>query len=388
MNRAVHSTLSLTSALAAIFVTASGCHHDPPPAPEVKAAEAPPGQVWLTPDQVKEAHIAITPIALENVDDTILTSGRVSFADVKVAHVFTPVTGRVMAVSAQLGQHVKKGDPLAVIQSPDVGQFSSDLSKAIADLAAGERDYKREKELWEKHATSQKDFEMAEDMYRKAKAERERAGQKAAMLHSGNVDAVSQSFTLTSPGSGEVLVRNLSMGVEVQGQYSGGQSQELFTIGELDEVWVIADVYELDMARVAIGSPASVKVVAYPDKVFQGKVDWVSGMLDPAARTAKVRCTFQNPDRLLKPEMYATVSISVEARNELAIPKGSAIRIGDDTLVFLHRGNAPDGRLRFDSVPVSIDEGEGGHWLPISKGLVAGDQVVTSGTVLLSGMML
>jgi len=366
----------------------AGCHHDEPPAPEApKGPQAPAGQVWLTPEQVKEAHISVTPIGLEDVDDTILTSGRVTFADVKVSHVFSPVTGRVMAVKALLGQKLKKGDPLAVIQSPDIGQFSSDYSKAVADLIAAERDYKREKELWEKHATSQKDFETAEDTFRKARAERDRAGQKAAMLRSGAVDAVSQSFTLASPGGGEVLVRNLSIGVEVQGQYSGGQSQELFTIGELDEVWVIADVYELDMSRVTVGSPASVKVVAYPDKTFEGKVDWVSGMLDPTSRTAKVRCIFQNPERLLKPEMYATISISVEARKELAIPKGSAIRLGEKTLVYVQRGDAPGGRLVFETLPVEIDEGEGGKWLPVSKGLASGDRVVTSGTVLLSGMM-
>jgi cobalt-zinc-cadmium efflux system membrane fusion protein len=384
MNRA-YAMLPGPAALA--FLAIGACHHETPPTEAPALPAAPAGQIWLTEEQVKEAHITIKPVGLEDVDDTILTSGRVTFADVKVSHVFSPVTGRVMSFSARLGQQVKKGDPLAVIQSPDIGQFSADLSKAVADLAAAERDYKREKELWEKHATSQKDFETAEDTYRKSKAERDRAMQKAAMLHSGNVDAVSQSFALTAPVNGEVLVRNLSPGVEVQGQYSGGQSQELFTIGELDEVWVIADVYELDMARVAVGSPASVKVVAYPDRTFDGKVDWVSGMLDPATRTAKVRCIFQNPDRKLKPEMYATVSISVEARKELAIPKGSAIRLGEKTLVYVQRGNSPDGRLRFDSLPVSIDEGEGGHWLPVSKGLTAGDKVVTSGTVLLSGMM-
>ena len=383
------SALAVLTALGGALGTLAACHHETP-APEAPTLPSPPagsGQIWLSEAQVKEAHITITPVALEDVDDTILASGRVTFADGKVSHIFTPVTGRVMQIKALLGQTLKKGDPLAVIQSPDVGQFSADFSKAVADLVATERDFKREKELWEKHATSQKDFETAEDAFRKARAERDRAGQKAAMLHAGSVDTVSQSFTLTSPVDGEVLVRNLSLGVEVQGQYSGGASQELFTIGVLDEVWVIADVYELDMARVTVGSPASVKVVAYPDKVFAGKVDWVSGMLDPATRTAKVRCTFQNPERLLKPEMYATITISVEARKELAIPKGSAIRLGTETLVFVERGKSPDGRLRFDRLPVSIDEGEGGHWLAVSKGLSPGDQVVTAGTVLLSGML-
>lgn len=377
----------LSLVLAGVLAGLSGCHHEPVAPEEPKQADAPGGQVWLTEEQVKEAHINVATVDLRDVDDTILASGRVTFADVKVSHVFSPVTGRIMGIKALLGQKVNKGDPLAIIQSPDIGQFSSDLSKAIADSAAAERDYKRERELWEKHSTSRKDFEVAEDTFRKAKAERDRAAQKAAMLHSGNVDMVSQSFTLAAPGSGEVLVRNLSLGVEVQGQYSGGQSQELFTIGELDEVWIIADVYELDMARVTIGSPASVKVVAYPDKVFGGKVDWVSGMLDPTSRTAKVRCKFANAERLLKPEMYATVSISVEAHKELAIPKGLAVRLGDKTFVFVQRGKAPDGRMRFDSLPVSVDEGEDSQWLPVQTGLVKGDQIVTSGTVLLSGML-
>lgn len=364
----------------------SACKH--PDATVAPGPQPPPNEVWLDPKQVEEAKITVEEVALQNVDDTILTSGRVAFADIKVGHVFSPVTGRVIAIKALLGARVKKGDPLAVIQSPDVGQFSSDVGKANADLAAAERDYRREKELWEKHATSQKDFETAEDTYRKAKAEKDRAVQKAYMLQSGNVDAVSQSYTLPSPLDGEVLTRNLSMGTEVQGQYNGtGSPQELYTIGEVDEVWVLADVYELDMARVTVGSKATVRVVAYPDKTFEGRVDWVSGMLDPVARTARVRCTFANPDRLLKPEMYATIAISVEERRELAIPKGSALRLGDQNLVFVQRENTPAGKLRFQALPVKIDEGETSHWLPVAEGLQPGMKIVTGGAVLLSAML-
>ena len=96
-------------------------------------------------------------------------------------------------------------------------------------------------------------------------------------------------------------MRNINPGIEVQGQYSGGATHELFTVGELDKVWVLADLYEMDIARVHVGSPAVVTVVAYTDKVFKGKVDWVSGMLDPNTRTAKVRCTFDNPEQRFSP---------------------------------------------------------------------------------------
>ena len=115
-----------------------------------------------------------------------------------------------------------------------------------------------------------------------------------------------------------------------RGQYSGGATVELFTIGELDKVWVLGDVYEMDLARVHEGAPATVNVVAYPDKVFRGTVDWVSGSLDPNTRTAKVRCTFDNPDKLLRPMMYATVQVSVDQETTLAIPRNALLRLGDD----------------------------------------------------------
>jgi len=343
--------------------------------------------VWLTQQQVADAKIEVATLDEQDVDDTIVTSGKVTFDDLRVQHVFSPVTGRVMKIVAQLGQQLKKGDPLAVIQSPDVGQFSSDLGKADADLVAAQRDYKREKELWEKHATSQKDFETAEDTYRKAKAEKDRALQKASLLRSGNVSMVDQSYTLPSPIDGEVLMRNLSLGVEVQGQYSGGASQELFTVGKLDEVWVLGDIFELDMAHVTVGAPASVHVIAYPGKTFGGKVDWVSRILDPTTRTAKVRCTFHNPDNLLKPEMYATVAISVDIRRELALPKGSVLRSMDETVVFVDAGKTGDGKIRLVRTPVTVDEGESSNWLPVSKGLAKGTRVVTHGGVLLLGLL-
>src|SRR5580658_1208682 len=141
------------------------------------------------------------------------------------------------------------------------------------------------------------------------------------------------------------------------------------------------------MSRVHVGSPATIKVVAYPDKEFRGKVDWVSGILDPTSRTAKVRFTFDNPGSLLKPEMYATVAISVEVRKELALPKGSVLRSGEQTVVFVELGTTPGGKVRLARVPVVVDEGESSNWLPVTKGIEKGTRVVTHGSVLLLGLL-
>ena len=137
----------------------------------------------------------------------------------------------------------------------------------------------------------------------------------------------------------------------------------------------------------------SVKVVAYPNKVFEGHVDWVSGSLDANSRTAKVRCSIDNPlhdngpQRELKPEMYATVSVSVAERKALAIPRNALLRLGDQTVVFVEKGKTPDGQLRFERRPVAVDEEEGGDYLPVTHGLETGERIVTSGGILLLGLL-
>jgi membrane fusion protein, heavy metal efflux system len=373
-----HSTRLFLSA--AIVLSAACKHSSSVPPAEVKS---PAGEVWLTPQQVVDAKIEVQPLVPRGVDDTILTSGTITLEDVRTGHVFSPVTGRVVSILGGLGQRVKKGDPLAVIESPDIGNAVSDVHKAQADMIAAEHDVRRKKALYEAKAGPLADLEAANDTYRRAKAELERATKKEELLRVENANVVTQQYTLSSPVDGEILLRNINPGVEVQGQYSGGATVELFTVGELDKVWVLGDLYEMDFPRVHKGSPAVVSVIAYPEKVFQGSVDWVSGSLDPNTRTAKVRCTFDNPEKLLRPMMYATVQISVEQETALAIPRNSLLRLGEKTAVFVQVGEV-DGFVRFKRVNVDVDEGESSPWLVVRKGLESGTKLVVNGTILLS----
>jgi membrane fusion protein, heavy metal efflux system len=384
MNRriCIHLDGAALVSVVALSLFGAGCQGSSHAA-ERAAPKPPRGEVWLTADQVKDAQIAVQTVQEQAVDDAILTSGRVAFDDAQVAHVFPPVTGRVVRIAAAIGEHVKKGQPLANIESPDIGNAVSDEHKGEADLIAAEHDYKRQQTLFEQHATSQASLEQSEDGWRKARAELERARQKAYLFRAGGVDTVTQTYTLTAPIEGEVLVRNVSPGIEVQGQYGGGQAVELFTIGELDRVWVLADVYEMDLARVGVGSPAAVSVISYPNRVFRGSVDWVSSVLDPVTRTARVRCRFDNADRALKPEMYATVEISVEQRKALAIPRTALLRLGEYRVVFVKVGDS-DGHSTFVRMPVDVDEGESSPWLEVKHGLAVGQTIVTAGAILLS----
>jgi len=352
-----------------------------------KSAEPPSGEIWLWQDQVTAAKLIVEPLALQPVGGLVVTSGRVTFDDLKVAHVMSPVTGRVIRIEAQPGQRVKKGDTLAAIESPDVGSAFSDLEKAQADSISAEKDFNRQKDLFDVHAGSQRDLEAAQGNFAKAKAELQRARKKAQLLRAGGANSGSQNYTLRAPIGGEVIARNVNPGAEVQGQYSGGTVLELFTIGELDTVWVMADLFEMDLGRVKQGTECLVKVVAYPGRVFQGTADWVSDTLDPATRTAKVRCKLDNSDRALKPEMYATAALSVDRQRTLALPRNAILHLGDQTMAFVDLGKAPDGRLRFERRLVSVNEELGGDYLPVIRGISAGERVVVSGTILLSGML-
>ncbi len=350
-------------------------------------AQPPAGEAWLDDHQIAEQQIVVAPVEEQNVDDTVLGGGKVAFDDARVTHVFSPVTGKVIKIDAQLGDVVKKGQELAVIDSPDISVASSDVGKAQADLIAAQHDFEREKELYAEHAASQKDFEQAQDNYQKAKAEYERARAKSSLLTAGGGSSVNEGYALRAPIDGTVMARNVSPGVEVQGQYSGGTAVELFTVGEVDRVWVIADVFEMDVGRVKVGQKAIVKLQPYPDKLFPCTIDYVSGALDPLTHTGKIRCSFDNSDGLLKPEMYATVAVSVEERKALAIPRDALFRLGDQTVVFQESGMTPEGKHKFERLPVAVDEQEGSPWLPVQHGLNKGDIIVTKGASLISGMM-
>ncbi len=370
--------------LALVCLATAGCKTA---SPEPAGAPPPNGEVWVTDQQLTDGHISVQPVGVHAVGNDVVTSGKVTFDDLRVAHIFSPVTGRVSRILADPGARVKKGAPLVAIQSPDVGNAFADLGKAEAELTAAQHDFQRQKELYEAHASSQKDFEAAQDGYSKAKAEIERARQKARLFRGGGADAVTQEFVLRAPIEGDVIARNVNPGAEVQGQYSGGTAAELYTIGELDRVWVIADVFEMDLARLKKGANVTIRVVAYPEEVFTGVVDWISDLLDPTSRTARVRCEVENPKRQLKPEMYATVTIAVPGVEALAVPINAILRLSDQTTVFVEQGRTPDGRLRFVRRLVSAGDDEGTSMVPIAHGLQAGERVVTSGAILLSGML-
>jgi cobalt-zinc-cadmium efflux system membrane fusion protein len=357
-----------------------GCHRS-----EREERTPPPGETWLTQEQIRGARLVIEPAAERTLALHLVTAGRIAFDEGRVAHVFSPVSGRLTRVVATFGQRVRKGDPLAVIESPDLGSAWSDLLKARADFVAAEHEFDRQKDLFEHRASAQRDYEAAQDNAEKARAEVDRARLRLKMLHASEGDTATQEFLLRSPIDGEIVNRAATPGLEVQGMLSSANVvAELFTVGDIDRVWVWGDLYERDLNKVHRGQAVAISFVALPDRSVAGNVDFVGDVLDPQTRTARVRCTVSNAGHLLKPEMSVTLKIELDRRASLAVPRSAVIRSADRSVVFVQDGKTEDGRTRFRERAVQLGEADDG-WVSISSGLVPGERVVVEGSVLLSG---
>ena len=344
-------------------------------------APRPPGEVWLNASDIARGGIVVEDVEEHGIDDILVTPGRVAFHEEHVSHVTSPVNGQVVRIDGALGEHVRKGQSLALIHSPDLGDATSALSKATADLIASEHAYRRAEALVKDGATSVQSAEQARDAWRQAVAEIQRAQEKVNLLHAGR--GVTQAYPLVSPIDGTILARNINPGSQLQGIYSGGSQLDLFTVGDLDDVWVFGDVYEAELARVHAGLPVEFAATGV-DGTFHGTIDYLASMLDPQTRTAPLRCTIANPTHALRPEMFGTVRVHVAPVEVLAIPRKAILHLGGQQMVFVDRGIAADRRTRFARMPVAADEtGDNAH-VAVLHGLVRGDRVVVSGTDFLS----
>ncbi len=277
-------------------------------------------------------------------------------------------TGRVIAISARLGDTVKKGQLLLQVQSADLSAAFSDYRKAVADEQLTRIQLERAKLLYDKGAISLNDMQVAEDADSKAKVDVENTKERVRVL-GGNLDHPSATVEIRAPVSGVVTDQQVTNAAGVTGL--GGPNP--FTISDLSRVWILCDVLENDLASVRVGEKAEIRLNAYPDKVLSGVIGNIGAVLDPNLRTAKVRVEVNNPG-LLRPGMFVTATFYGKTEEKrVQIPATAILHLHDQDWVY-----EPVGGKKFRRVSIA-----GGNMLPngmqeVVTGLSAGDRVVVN----------
>jgi multidrug efflux pump subunit AcrA (membrane-fusion protein) len=324
---------------------------------------APAGGVKIAPELIQDMGVRTAAVERRDLTRSVRAVGRVDYDERLVEHVHTKVQGWVEKLHVEYeGEMVKRGQPLLEIYSPELVSTQEELLLAaryrdstaespFADVKSGGDDLfratRRRLELWD---IPDRDIER--------------------LLDSG---VVRKTLTLYAPAGGVVTHLMVRNGMEVT------PDENLYTVADLSRVWVYADIYEYELPWIAQGQRATAELSYMPGAKFEGRVAYVYPFLDPKTRTVRVRLEHENPDLILKPEMFTNVRIEAETRSGvLVVPEEAVIRSGRRNLVIVSLG---EGRFRPQEVTLGLDSGEG--WIEIRQGLRESERVVTSGQFLI-----
>ncbi len=331
-----------------------------------------PGQVKLEP---LPDYVRVAPVERISGGGVTAATGRVTFDEERASRVGSPVSGRVVDLLVHPGDRVRKGQGLLVIASPDAESAVADHVAALADAAVAEKALERVGRLFSEQAVPYKEVLQAQSDSTKAAAAVARARARLEVLGIDPARAARTArFVLRAPIDGTVVDRPAFPGMEVRPD-SGAP---LVTVADLSRLWVLADVYERDLALVAAGRAATIRVPAWPERAFPGTVTHVGDVVDPATRTVKVRVDVENPQRALKPEMFARVTLAGgPGTPALAIPSEALLSDGPGSAVIVALGGG-----RFEKRAIESGPEHDGR-VRVLAGLHDGEQVVVDGAIYL-----
>ncbi len=336
------------------------------------------GMVRLTKEQMATAKVATAVVATRAVSSEIAATAEIVPPDDGIARVGAKVPGRLTKLAVGVGDAVKAGQLIAYVDAPELGKAKGDYLSAAAIARVTRETADREKALFEKKISSERDYRLAEAEATKARAEKEAT---EARLHSLGLSegALSQlsadqhsssTIAVTAPIAGMIVERAVSLGQMVEPQAT------IAVIMDLRTVWLQVDVYEKDLAKLALKQKVTATVAAWPERTFEGEIQSIGAVLDRRSRTVKVRVVVTNADGALKPGMFAKVLLSGssgEPRQGLFAPAAAVQRDGDDFIVFVP---VSDHEFQLRKVETGVATAE---WVEIKHGLVAGEKVVTTG---------
>ncbi len=341
-----------------------------------------PVEVSLTPEALERAGIKVTEVRSQAAGAVITVPGTVMSNAYRDTKVNALVGGIVRQVSAELGNAVERGQPLAVIFSADLADAQMKYLSMRAMVQADVQKLQRTKNLADLGAASRQELEEVTATHAARETELAAARQRLLLLGLSpdrvatldNASQVVSEVTVPAPANGVVIARAVNPGQVV------GAGQELFVVTDLSSVWVIGDLYEKDFASVRVGTGATVTIPSAPNAPLRGRVAYIDPRVEPATRTAKVRVEVPNRTGNLRLGMFVTVGFETGgAQRMTVVPRAAIQAVGDRTVVYV----PVDGEeAKFTERPVKLGERRG-DFIHVMEGLKPGDKVVTDGSFFL-----
>jgi membrane fusion protein, heavy metal efflux system len=324
------------------------------------------------------SHVQVVTVQPSKITRTLRLTGAVAYNAFNTTPVITQVGGPVAKILVVPGEHVRQGQPLLEVSSPDYSLLLAAYLKARDTFRVADKNYDRAKDLFAHHAIADRDLLQAESDRIQAQADLSAAQEGMRILGIPKPEdleksPISAQIPLLAPIGGEIVERLVSPGQVMQ----AGTTQA-FTISDMNTVWVLANVYQSDLAYVHDGDAVTVTTDSYPDK-FSGKISFLSPALDPNTRTLQARIVVDNHGGKLKKDMYcvATVTAGIIS-NAIAVPDAGVLR-DDENQPFVY---VASGSNQFGRRPVDIGQSENGQ-TQILKGLSPGDKVAANGSLFL-----
>ena len=362
MKQRMHILIGTT--LTCSFFLLAACHHT-----EEQAAKK---TAYCLSDTMMKM-IRIDSAMTSNLKDELSLNGEVSFDENKVVKVFPFSSGQVLNVQVSLGDYVKAGQTLAVIKSADIASVYADLESAQADLSIAKKQMENQERLFKNGIGSEREFSEAKENFQKTQSAVGKIKQQIA-INGGGKTTENGTFTVSAPRSGYVVGRNINPGNFIRPD----NGSELFTIGDIQDVWIWANVYESDIARIHKGASADISTLAFPDKVFHGKVDVLSSVLDPLTKVMKVKVVIENTQGLLKPLMFANIRIEDQSgQNRVSIPTSGIVSEDGHNYVITYQNKCALAIREISVQKILHDRAY------LNSGLEAGEKIIVGNQILL-----
>ncbi|TPG58692.1 efflux RND transporter periplasmic adaptor subunit [Hymenobacter nivis] len=349
---------------ALLLGTLSACSSAEKKAPETAAAPA----FHLTDEVMKE--LRIDTVKERPMLDELSLTGQIAPDEDHTAKIFPLVGGVVEKVDVELGDYVRQGQQLAIIRSGEIADLQNQGTAAGSDLAIARKNVDVAQDMFKAGLSSERDVLLARSELQKAQGT---AGKSRKQLAIYGVTPDGK-YSLKSPISGFITDKNVTTSM----QFNNSNVENLFTVSDLDDVWILANVFQSDISKVQPGFTADVTTLAYPGRHFAGHIDKVFNILDPDSKVMKVRVKLRNPGYLLKPEMYAQIKVQNAAGGTMmAVPASAVVFDKDRTFVMVYKD-----RNHVETRPVTIASTVGDVSY-VAKGLKDGERFISQNQLLI-----